>query len=76
MCKSSEKAVGKLSMSGGLKRLIMHPTLFCTQAGIALRRFSTTMYAQFYTAKMTLLPLFEQWLYPSSTGLITIIIIK
>ncbi len=76
MCKESEKAVGKLSTNSGLNQSILNPTYFCTQAGLHLRRFSTTVYAQFYTAKTAFLPLFEQWLYPSSTGLITIIIIK
>lgn len=76
MFRVCEQAVGNLSMGSGLTWPILGRTYFCTQAAIYIRRFSTAVCAQFYTAKGAILPLFEQWLYPSSTGLITIIIIK
>lgn len=76
MCSACEKPVGKQCMRSGLKRVILNPMHFCTHLPVHVHGFSTTMYAQFYTVKTAISPLFEQWLYPSSTGLITIIIIK
>lgn len=59
----------------------LYALLYCQRNSYAHRlavipKLSTNFYAKFCTIKATLLYLFEQLLYPSSTALIMIIIIK
>jgi len=76
MCKTSEKPVRNMSIHRGLYTPLSSPQKSFTHHLAILPKLSTDLYAKFYTIKTTLTYLFEQVLYPTSTALIIVIIIK